>query len=326
MSREWIIGLIVGFSLFNVAFYFFNVFFAAWRIYINTFVRPDDAPRERALTLHTDLTIQMDNEGLAWQAKHAAYKKDVHVVRDGLNLYGEYYDMGHDKAVIILSGRTESLRYGYYFAAPYSEAGFNVLVVDSRTHGFSDGKYITFGFEESKDALEWVRLLNGEYGIDTIVLHGICIGGAGGMLAITSPDCPPCVKGLVTEGMFANFRESMKNHIIERKRLLPPVLAFLDFWSKHYTGHSMKTGPIDVIHRMNKPLLMIQSKMDKYSTAEYARKMYARCPSKEKQLVLYEQGDHSMLRITDTELYDTSISQFLTRLLSFDESSNESNI
>ena len=133
-------------------------------------------------------------------------------------------------------------------------------------------------------------------------------------LARPCPLLPECVKGLVTEGMFANFAESMKNHLIERKKLLFPVMQCIDYWAKKYTGHSMKKGPIDVIGKLDKPILMIQSKMDKYSTPENAKKMFDICPSKEKKLVLFERGDHSMLRITDTELYDTEVRSFLKRL------------
>ena len=307
MTQETIIAIVVGFILFSVAFYLFSVVFASHCIYIATLKRKSKEQWGRTLSIVNDLTIKMDNEGLDWQKKYDVYKQDVHIINDGLNLYGEYYDLGFDKAVIILSGRTESLRYGYYFAKPYSETGFNVLVVDSRAHGYSDGEYITVGFEESKDALAWAGFLNKSFEINTIVFHGICIGAAGGMFAITSPDCPECVKGLVTEGMFANFGESMKNHLIERKRLHFPVMQCIDFWFRKYTGHSMKIGPIDVISGMTKPILMIQSKKDKYSTVENAKKMFDLCPSSEKKLVLYEMGDHSMLRITDTEKYDKEV-------------------
>ena len=261
----------------------------------------------------------MDREGLIWQAEHNAYKQEVHIVNQGLNLYGEYYDFGFHKAVLVLSGRTDSLRYGYYFAKPYADAGFNVLVIDTRAHGLSDGIYNTLGFEESKDVIAWVNFLNREYHIDTVVFHGICIGAAGGMFAITSPDCPPCVKGMVTEGMFVNFGESMKNHLIERKKLWFPVMQCIDFWCKKNTGHSMMKGPIDVISRIDKPLLMLQSKMDPYSTWENAIKLYDRCPSENKKLVLFEKGGHSMLRITDTQGYDSEISAFLQTLIPVSE-------
>ena len=54
--------------------------------------------------------------GSEWAEKNAEYKNEVHIVNNGLNLYGEYYDLGYERAVMVLSGRTESLRYGYYFA------------------------------------------------------------------------------------------------------------------------------------------------------------------------------------------------------------------
>ena len=267
MTQQTIVAIIVGFLVVSsVLFYLFSIVYASYCIYTATLKRKSKEQWGRSLSIRTDLTVKMDEEGMEWQAKHNDYKKDVHIVNNGLNLYGEYYDFGYNKAVIILSGRTESLRYGYYFAKPYSDSEFNVLVVDSRGHGFSDGEYITYGFEESKDALAWARFLNSSFGVETIVFHGICIGGAGGTLAITSPECPECVKGLVTEGMFANFAESMKNHLIERKKLLFPVMQCIDYWAKKYTGHSMKKGPIDFIGKMDKPILMIQSKMDKYST------------------------------------------------------------
>jgi len=308
MRREIILAI---FLLFFLVGHIFSSMYAAHCIYTATLKRKDKEQWGRTVPIPTEQSLQMDAEGMQWQKEHDAYKQDVHIVRDGLNLYGEYYDFGSDKAVMILSGRTESLRYGYYFARPYSSSGFNVLVVDSRAHGLSDGVYNTVGFEESKDVIAWTKYLQDEHKVKTLVFHGICIGAAAGMLAITSPDCSEAVKGIVTEGMFVNFGESMKNHLIERKRLIFPVLQCVDWWMKHYTGHSMMRGPIDVIGTMDKPILMIQSKKDKYSTPENAEKLFMKCPSLHKSLLWYETGDHSMLRITDTVKYDSAISAYL---------------
>ena len=185
------------------------------------------------------------------------FSYDVKLYRNNLNLYGEYYDFGKKTCVMILSGRTESLRYGYYFAEAYSDK-CNVLVIDPRAHGLSDGEYNTVGFEESKDILAWVKFVNQELKIDSIIFHGICIGAAGGMYTITNEECPDFVKAIITEGMFPNFGESMKNHLIEKKK---PVFIFYNMvngWMKHYTGHSMNFGPINVIDKLNKPLLTLQ--------------------------------------------------------------------
>lgn len=261
--------------------------------------------------------LEMDAVGMAWHKENLAYKNDVHIVHKGLNLYGEYYDFGKDKCVVLLSGRTESLRYGYYFMKPYQEAGFNALVIDPRAHGLSDGEFNTVGFEESGDVIAWVNFIKDTYNVSSFVFHGICIGAAGSVLALTSDACPKEVKAVVVEGMFSTFGESMKNNLRERKKPVFMIFDMIDMWMKHYTGHSMKKGPIDVIHKIQKPILMIHSKEDTYSVPEIAQKMYDAIPAEGKMITWFDHGRHSMLRITDTERYDAAIGEFLSRC--FDE-------
>ncbi len=311
MNTMLILNILAVLILGGIFFYLVSVVVASFWIFYATLSRKDKEKWGRRVSIVTDETLKMDEIGMAWHEAHIDAKEDVHIVRDGDNLYGEYYNFGHDRAVMILSGRTESLRYGYYFAKPYSESGYNVLVVDSRCHGLSDGRFITVGFEESKDAIAWTKMLCESYNVKTVVYHGICIGAAGAMLAITSPNCPREVKGMVAEGMFPRFRESMRNNLIERKRLMFPVLQLVMLHFRLNTGHTMRKGPANYITKMDKPILMIHSKKDKYSTYDNALKMFESCPSKNKTLVSYEEGAHSMLRITDTEKYDSAIVEFL---------------
>jgi len=287
------------------------ILFASHMIYVSTLKRKDKDMWGRESAIEDPQQREMDALGQAWLAEHRQYEQDVHIVRDGLNLYGKYYDLGFKRCCMLLSGRTESLRYGYFFVKPYTEAGWNVMVFDARSHGNSDGQFNTLGFEESKDDIAWVKFLRDEYNMNTVIFHGICIGAAGGMYAITSDDCPDNVKGIVTEGMFANFGESMKNHLIERNKPVNPVYPMINLWMKHYTGHTMDIGPINCIHKLDKPILMIQSKEDNYSTPENAQKLFDKCPSKNKTISWHERGAHSMLRPTDTERYDNAIKKFI---------------
>ncbi len=309
----WVLGglLLSGLLLWIVSF-----FVASYFVYDRTLRRRSEEQWGRHPSEMSEEHLKMDAEGMRWQEKHAACKHDVHILHNGLNLYGEYYDLGYDRCVMILSGRTESLRYGYYFASPYAAAGYNVLVFDPRAHGLSDGVFNTVGFEESGDALAWAAYLHDELGMRSILFHGICIGAAGGMLAITREDCPDYIEGLVADGMFANFGESMKNHLIERKKPVRVMYRLINGWMKHYTGHSMDHGPIDVIHKMNKPLLMLYSREDLYSRPDFAKKLFDLAASKQKKLVWFEHGAHSMLRLTDTKKYDEAITAFLTECFS----------
>ena len=308
----WVVGslLVSGLLLWEISY---GV--ASYCVYVQTLSRrsKDQWARDIPSALDEE-TVQMYTQGVQWAKSNADRKQDVHIQRDGMNLYGEYYDFGFNRCAMILSGRSEGLQYGYYFAIPYAAYGYNILVVDPRAHGWSDGTYNTVGFEESLDDLEWVRFLQEEKGIRSVVFHGICIGAAGGMYAITHENCPKIVDAIVTEGMFPRFSESMKNHLIERKKPVFLFLGCIDAWMKKYTGHSMKFGPIDVIDRLEKPLLMLHSRLDVYSTPEYAQKLYDKAGAKKKRLVWFDKGAHSMVRVNNTEQYDEAITQFLSEL------------
>ena len=305
----WIMGILLGSG---VLMWIASYFVASYCIYNSTLRKK--TPQTWSREMPRDIDPQqkpMYVAGVIWSEENQSYKTDVHIVNNGFNLYGEYYDFGKSRCAVILSGRTESLRYGYYFAIPYAKNDCNILVIDPRGHGLSDGEFNTVGFEESKDAIAWIKYIRERYNIESFVLHGICIGAAGGMFALNSPDCPDCIDGIVTEGMFPNFRESMKNHMIEKRKPVFITIDLVDLWMKHYTGHSMKKGPIDVIGNIHTPLLMLHSKEDLYSTPEYAQKLYELSGAENKKIVWFEHGRHSMLRITDTRLYDESISNFL---------------
>ena len=309
----YILGAVLVLGL---SFYVFMILFASYKIYTLTLRRNSKEQWSRDSVIDDPNQQKMDAMGQAWRAAHVHLKEDVHIVRDGVNLYGEYYDLGFKRCCMLLSGRTESLRYGYFFVKPYAEAGWNVMVFDPRAHGNSDGKFNTLGFEESLDDLAWAKFLHEEKGMEQVIFHGICIGAAGGMLAITHDDCPEYVAGIVTEGMFAYFGYSMHRQLVQRKRNFWPILHAINMWNKHYTGHSFMRGPIHVIHKLEKPLLMLHSKEDPVSIPEYAQKLYDLCPSEKKQLVWFDHGGHSLLRITDTEKYDASIKAFLARYFS----------
>ena len=51
--------------------------------------------------------LQMWNAGIEWAEPRKQYVREVSIVNEGLTLWGEYFDFGHDRCVIILPGRCE---------------------------------------------------------------------------------------------------------------------------------------------------------------------------------------------------------------------------
>ncbi len=257
--------------------------------------------------------LAMWNSGCAWAAENREFMREVSVTSDGFKLFGEYYDYGCDRAVIIIPGRSESLGYSYYFAPPYKRAGFNILVIDTRCHGKSDGKYNTIGVKESHDVLRWGALLAEELGNREVYIHGICIGTAAGIFALSSSACPDYMRGLVTEGCFVSFRETFKRHMLADGRPLFPVLDMVMLLINRHTGTNVyKDKPINAIRKLRPDcrVLFLYGEKDIFSIPEKSKQLFAACSATDKKLVWFKQGGHSHLRINNTEQYDDAIVEF----------------
>lgn len=285
----------------------------AYIVYTSTMVRKNKDYWDRGWHHPDDESCRMFEAGVEWAEKNRALCREVSVENDGLKLWGEYFDLGYDRAVIIIPGRTDNLHYSYYFAIPYAKCGYNVLCIDQRAHGKSEGKYITTGFAESGDLLKWAALLHESFGVRSIVLHGICIGSACGLYAMLSDNAPEYLSALVADGMYCNFYESYYLHMKELKK--PTfIMGMIESIMKSKTGYGLRRGPLDVIDGYDRPLLMLHGTGDLYSLPARTEQIFAKCPSDNKRLVWFEEGRHSKLRVVYPERYDAAIAEFLGTL------------
>lgn len=282
--------------------------------YENQFIRtsPDKWARANSCPENEE-HCRMYERGLDWADKVKEFKKEVSVTSEGLKLVGEYFDFGSSKAVIILSGRAEALEYSYYFAKPYHEVGYGVLVVDGRAHGLSEGKYGTAGIREQYDVAEWINMLNRDYGVEEVVIHGICIGSATAIYTAMSGN--PHLKAIVLEGPFLSFYNVIKQRTRTAGHPAFPVAEEMVWLFKKWADADVvKYRPIKCIRKIDTPMLMFSGKEDISSLPEYCEKLYNACGSKRKELVWFEHGAHSHLRIANEDKYDTSIKDFIKSL------------
>lgn len=254
--------------------------------------------------------VRLYEEGLRWGEKHKDRIQEVSVTSDSLKLHGQYLDFGCKRAVIIIPGRTEGCLYGYHFAEPYRAAGYNVLVIDNRAHGLSQGWTCTFGKKEHRDILAWGKLLHDTFHNDSVIIHGVCIGASVALYTLVSPQCPDYFRGMTADGMFSTFYESFKNHMIEDKRPLQPIAIECMALIRLISGVNVVTdGPIYRIHQLKKTILFLHSREDTYSLPQQALDLYERCTA-EKELIWFDRGAHSRIRVNNPEAYDNAVTSF----------------
>ena len=256
---------------------------------------------------------RMFDIGMEWAAEYDSYKRAVKIQASKLELHGEYFDFGAEKAVIIIPGRMESCLYSYFFAEPYRVSGYNVLVIDNRAHGLSGGKISSLGYREYKDIIAWSRYLK-SLGNKKTVLHGICIGASCALFAATDEKNPDAVDALVVEGMYTTFFESFKNHMYDMKKPVFPLAYGVMLYILVVSGANVVTdGPVKRIKNLRKPILFLHSREDVFSLPEKAEILYNKCPSV-KKIAWFDKGAHSRIRINNEAAYDRSVEDFLQNI------------
>ena len=307
------IGILIGIAVFFLVIAPLIIVPAG--LYLILLVRTRKGKWARKCSVPKDKEItEMYYTGLEWAEKYVRRRRPVDLYSGKYHLFGEYFDFNSDKAVIIISGRTESMLYSYYFAEAYRRADYNVLVIDCRSHGESDGVVNSLGYREYQDVLCWCRMLHDEMNNQLVFLHGICIGASHALFALTSGDCPDYVQGMTSEGMFTRFYDMLYYRIKAFHQPVYPALWELRGYIRLFSGYDIKKdGPIFRIRNLRKPILMLQSKEDIFSLPEKAKVLYEQCPAP-KRLVYFEKGAHSHIKIHASEKYDQVIVDFLGEL------------
>lgn len=131
-------------------------------------VGPEDSWYDTITTVHKSLAEIQKFPHENWEIRS----------HDGLALKAVYYPGSSDKTVVWVHGYTSHAeRESAFPGLFYRSLGFNVLIPYLRTHGPSEGKYISFGALESRDIMRWVDKINERSPNGSILIHGLSMGG-----------------------------------------------------------------------------------------------------------------------------------------------------
>lgn len=187
--------------------------------------------------------------------------------QDGLKLSGRYYH--------VKDGAPLDIGFHGYRSHPFTDfsggtelsfrMGHNVLLIDERAHGRSEGKTITFGIQERLDLLEWVNYAVDRFGEDVkILLYGVSMGGATVLMAADLP-MPTNVRGIIADCPYSKALDVIV-HVGEKRSfpnwLIRP-LAILG--AKIYGGFDLlETDAEQAVKNSKIPILILHGEDDRY--------------------------------------------------------------
>ncbi len=151
------------------------------------------------------------------------------------------------------------------FAPMFLKVGYSVLLPDSRGHGASEGRLVTYGLLEKYDAIGWAHWLR-TAGCRQVYGLGESLGAS---VLIQAAELEPAFAAIVAECPFADLREAAEYRV---RAMLPSLVAIPG--AKIVVGSGMiyarlvdgldfsKVSPVHSIASARSPILLIHGRED----------------------------------------------------------------
>lgn len=198
------------------------------------------------------------------------------------------------------------------------EAGYNIMLVDQRSHGKSEGKYICYGTKECNDAVLWRKKASELYGNERpIALFGLSMGGATVLMAsgLLEKDDPQ-VKCIIADCPFYDAYGIIKHVLWKYNKIYPqPIIHFVNFWTRFLADFNMHAPScVDMASKSALPILMFHGKKDKFVPTSCSVKIANELGDRVK-LVLIDEAQHAESIYYEKELYKKELISFLTKYM-----------
>ncbi len=228
---------------------------------------------------------------------------------DSLKLHGYYIPSFNKKSndlAIVVHGYQSKGTDMIIIGQMYSKMGFQVLLLDLRAHGKSEGDFTTFGQYEKYDLKRWINFAVRTYGSDlNILIHGVSMGAATTMM-VTGLDIPNNVKFLVLDSGFTHVQKTFTNARKSKGlKLFYPGLDFI-VYSKHKFIFE-QVRPIKYMRKNTIPFLIVQGTADKAVPPEMAKRLYTVSPANNKEILLIKDSKHALGFQDDFQLCESTV-------------------
>lgn len=226
--------------------------------------------------------------------------------RDGLKLHGIFIENDKsDKArvAVMVHGYRGAPVLDFSAAAiQYYNNGFSLFFPDQRTHGQSEGKYITFGSYERYDIVDWCNYVNNYTGNRCeFILSGVSMGATTVLLAAAEPDMIKL--NYVTADCGFSSPKRIFADVLKKRYHLPsfPILNIADLICKDSAGFGIdEFSAIDSVKRITAPITFIHGGADDFVVPQNTIDAYEACTSV-KELIIVPDAEHGVSYIKDTK-------------------------
>ena len=237
--------------------------------------------------------------------------------QDGLRLSGRYYHTRDGAPLDIgFHGYRSSAFLDFCGGSALSfEMGHNLLLVDQRCHGNSEGHSITFGVREREDVLCWVLYARERFGPEVqIMLYGVSMGAATVLMA-SELELPENVKGIVADCPYGSGLDIILEVARKRGYPLRLIRPLVLLGARIYGGFDLRDAePERAVRRAKVPILLIHGEADGFVPCRMSENIRQANPEQVTRIT-FPGADHGFSYLADTPRYRRAVAEFSRSVL-----------
>lgn len=249
--------------------------------------------------------------------ENASYEDVTITSDDGLKLAGRYYHVADGAPMEIqchgYKGNATRDFCGNWKIA--REAGRNVLLIDERCHGKSEGHTITFGILERKDVMNWIQYAIQRFGNVPIMLSGVSMGAAT-VLMVSGMELPENVKAVIADCPYDAPANIIKK-VLGKDMGMPVGIVYplIRLGGMLYGKFNLEAAsPVETVKQSKVPILLIHGDDDRFVPYEMSCNIHAAAPDKIEFHTIQGAG-HALNYVTAPEEYKEIVHAFTEKYL-----------
>jgi uncharacterized protein len=236
--------------------------------------------------------------------------------QDGLTMRGWFVPGTRPQAILVLHAKDGNRQQLMHTVAPLGWAGYNLLLMDMRGHGKSDGWSHTMGNHEQRDVVGALNFLKAQgFAPENTGIYGASLGGSVGLIVMSRT---PELRAIVADSAFADLQSQMDY-------ALPVVTGGM--LTNHFVGGMLFAGgifrgvnpaavvPTEAVQNLgDRPVLLIHSQKDRLvPVSQFERLKAATASNPNRETWLVPDGCHMCTADLQPREYAARLTNFFDR-------------
>lgn len=245
-------------------------------------------------------------------------KQDIYITSDD-NLKLHAYEFVNteetDIWTIVIHGYSSEGKLMANYTKKFYDMGYNVLTVDLRGAGESEGDYIGMGWPDRLDIKKWINEIVSKNENSKIILFGLSMGAATTMMT-TGEELPSNVKVAIEDCGYTSVWDEFAGQL-EKLFHLPtfPALNAAEFVTNIRAGFNFKeASSVEQVKKSKTPTLFIHGDEDTFVPFWMLDEVYNAASCKKEKLVI-EGAEHAESSEVAPELYWSTVERFIAENL-----------